>query len=49
MGYKSESTLLRLLERLLDTGRYRIDAYGVYGCLPVNRCRISKGWNGEQE
>ena len=34
---------LRLLERLPDTARCRIDAYGAYGCLPVNKHRIGKG------
>ena len=42
MGYKSEATFLRLLDRLPGTGRYRIDAYGVYGCYPVNTRRIVK-------
>ena len=43
VGNRSESTFLRLLERLPDMSRYRIDAYGVYGCLPVNKHRMGKG------
>ena len=38
----SEATFLRLLERLPDTERYRSDAYGVYGYLPVNKRRVGK-------
>ena len=34
---------MRLLERLPDMEHYRINAYGVYGCLPVNKHRIGKG------
>ena len=40
---RREVTFLRLLERLPDTVCYRSDAYGVYGCLPVNRYRVGKG------
>ena len=43
MGYRSESAFLRLLERLQDTERYDTDAYGAYGCLPVNKHRVGKG------
>ena len=31
VGDRSEATFLRLLKRLSDTERYRLDAYGVYG------------------
>ena len=34
---------MRLLEQLLDTARYKIDAYRMYGCLPVNKQRVGKG------
>ena len=40
---RSESTLLRLLERLPDAESYRLDAYGAYGCLHVNKNWVSKG------
>ena len=34
VGDKRESTFMRLLERLPDTARYRIDAYGcMAACL----------------
>ena len=36
-------TAVRLLERLPDTTHYRIDGYGVYGCLPVNKHKVGKG------
>ena len=42
-GDGSESTLLRLLERLLDAESYSSDAYGAYDCLPVNKRRVGKG------
>ena len=42
VGDRSESTFLRLLERLPDTARYRIDAYGGYGCLPMNKRKVGK-------
>ena len=38
-----EATFLRLLERLSDTERYKIDACGVYGRLPVNKRKVGKG------
>ena len=44
VGDRSESAFLRLLDRLPDTACYSSDAYGVYGCLPVNRRRVGKGW-----
>ena len=43
VGDRSESTLLRLLERLPDAASYSSDAYGAYGCLPVNKHRVGKG------
>ena len=43
VGGRSESTFLRLLERLAEMERYSIDAYGAYGCLPVNKHRVGKG------
>ena len=43
VGDRSESTLLRLLERLPDAACYSSDAYGAYGCLPVNKHRVGKG------
>ena len=42
VGDRSESTLLRLLERLPDAVSYRSDAYGAYGCLPVNKHWVGK-------
>ena len=41
--YGDKATFMRLLERLPDTARYSIDAYGVYRCLPVNKHRVGKG------
>ena len=38
----SEVAFLRLLEHLLYTARYRNDAYGVYGCLPMNEHGVGK-------
>ena len=43
VGDRSEVTFLRLLERLPNTLRYSIDAYGAYGCLLVNKRRVGKG------
>ena len=43
VGDRSESTLLRLLERLLDAACYSSDGYVAYGCLPVNKHRVGKG------
>ena len=43
VGDRSASTLLRLLERLLDAACYSSDAYGAYGCLPVNKRKVGKG------
>ena len=42
-GGRNESIFLRLLERLPDTERYKIDAYVVYVYLPMNKCRVGKG------
>ena len=42
VGGRDEATFLRLLERLPGTERYEPDAYGVYGCLPVNKHRVGK-------
>lgn len=39
---RSEATFLRLLEPLPDTARYSSDAYGTYGCLPVNKHKVGK-------
>ena len=46
VGDMSETTFLRLLERLPDTDCYGIDAYGVYGCLHVNKRKVGKGGAG---
>ena len=43
VGARSEAAFLRLLERLPDTERYETDAYGMYGCLPMNKRKIGKG------
>ena len=32
-----ESAFMRLLERLSDAERYDLDAYGVYGTLPIKK------------
>ena len=42
MGDRSWSTFLRLLEGHPDAGRCSGDAYGAYGCLPVNKHRLGK-------
>ena len=42
-GTEAESTLLRLLERLPDAESCSSDAYGAYGCLPVNKRKVGKG------
>ena len=46
---RSEVALLRLLERLPDAERYSSDAYGAYGCLPMNKRKGRQGRGGEQE
>ena len=43
VGDRSESTLLRLLEGQPDAESCSGDAYGAYGCLPVNKHRVGKG------
>ena len=43
MWDRSEVALLRLLERLPDEESYSSDAYGAYGCLPVNKHSVGKG------
>ena len=43
MGDRSGSTFMRLLEGQPDAGRCSGDAYGVYGCLQVNKHRVGKG------
>ena len=43
VGDRSESTLMRLLDRLPDAESYSSDAYGAYGCLAVNKRRVGKG------
>ena len=45
VGGRSESTFLRLLERLAEMERYSSGAYGVcmYGFLPVNKLRVGNG------
>ena len=49
VGDRSEVTLLRLLERLPDAERYSSDAYGAYGCLPMNKRKGRQGRGGEQK
>ena len=46
VGDRIEATFLRLLDRLLDSECYEPDAYGVYGCLPVNKRKVGKGGAG---
>ena len=41
-GDGSESTFMRLLDRLPDTACYKRRMRG-YGCLPVNKRRVGKG------
>ena len=49
VGSRDETTLIRLLERLLDVARRETDAYGVYDCLPVNKAQVKQAPRGEQE
>ena len=43
VGGRDEAALLRLLERLPDAESCSSNAYGAYGCLPVNKHRVGKG------
>ena len=43
LGDRSETTFLRLRDRLPETWQYRRDPYGVYGGLPRNRHVSGKG------
>ena len=49
LGYRSETTFLRLLSRLPATGQYRSDHYAVYGWLPPKQHKAGKdgavNWN----
>ena len=40
VGCRDEATFMRLLGRLPDAASYSSDAYGVYGCLAVNRHKV---------
>ena len=40
---EAKSTFMRLLERLPDAERYSSDAYGAYGCLPMNKHGVGRG------
>ena len=43
VGDRSETTFLRLYERLPEAEKYRTDAYRVYEWLPSDRHVVSKG------
>ena len=43
VGDRSESTFLRLYERLPEAEKYRTDAYQVYDWLPAERHIVGKG------
>ena len=49
IGDRSESTFMRLLERLPDEDRYETEGYSVYEWLPHNKHVVGKGgavnWN----
>ena len=42
VGDRREQTFLRLYEKLLETVRYDMDDYPVYGWLPAGRHRVGK-------